>query len=239
MFADKLCNLSDEDLVTQYYDTRNHKLFQEIYQRYKDELFRYCAQMNPQRCIPLMESLWTAFLDAPPRLHQHRLKNWLYMRANKLLRKPATAEEDTRREASKNGNDGLIEALETSEVLRAIQQLPDRDRNIFLLFTECGLSLATAADIERIPLSLCRKLLQQSREKIEFAVHGSARKPWKTATTLAHEAAVRAKQAEEQATEQTGSTKAEPKKSSPIFPWEKSPNTAAASATANRSVEVA
>ncbi|WP_299593737.1 sigma-70 family RNA polymerase sigma factor [uncultured Microbulbifer sp.] len=233
MFADKLCSLSDEDLVAQYYDTRNHKVFQEIYQRYKDELFRYCAQMTPQRCIPLMESLWAKFLDAPPKLHQHCLKNWLYLQVNKQLRTVDTTEVIT-------GSDDadLAKALEKSAVLRAIQQLPLRQRNIFLLFTECGLSLATAADIERIPLAVCRNLLQQSREHIEQAIHGTARKPWKSTATLAHEAAAQAKEAE--AAGKAGDAQPAPSKARPIFPWEKSPNPAAAtSATANRSVEVA
>lgn len=233
MFADKLYSLSDEDLVTRYYDARNHKVFQEIYQRYKDELFRYCAQIAPERCIPLTESLWGAFLDAPPKLHQHRLKNWLYIQLNKLLRKPGPTERD-----APNDDNGLTEALQNSVVLRAIQQLPHRQRNIFLLFTECGLSLATAADIEQVPLSACRNLLQQSRDQIELVVHGSARKPWKSAATLANEAAAQAKEAE--VTEQKSDVQPAPKKSTPIFPWEKSPNSAAAAtATANRSVEVA
>ena len=239
MFADKLCSLSDEDLVTQYYDTRNHKVFQEIYQRYKDELFRYCAQMNPHRCIPLMESLWASFLESPPRLYQHRLKNWLYIQASKRLRKPGSSATNEPDHVA-DGGDSLTQALENSQVLKAIQQLPERQRNIFLLFTEYGLSLATAADIERIPLSLCRTLLQQSREQIERTLQGAARKPWKSAATLAHEAELRAEEAAAESAEHTGGTTPELKKPGIVFPWEKSPRPAAAtSATANRSVEVA
>ncbi|MBB5210786.1 RNA polymerase sigma factor [Microbulbifer hydrolyticus] len=235
MFAVKLCSLSDEDLVTTYCDTRNHKVFQEIYQRYKDELFRYCAQMAPQRCIPLMESLWGAFLKAPPKLHQHQLKNWLYIQINKRLRVPGSDEQ-----VSTSNDASLREVLENSPVLKAIQQLPLRQRNVFLLFTECGLSLATAADIEQISLSACRDLLQKSREQIDHTVHGGERRPWKSAATLAREAAVNTCETGTPQTASDSSPQPAPKESNPVFPWGKSPNPAAAPpAAAHRSVEVA
>lgn len=246
MFAEKLCILSDEELVSRYCDTRDHRAFQEIYLRYKDELFRYCAQMLPHRCTQLMEAFWSAFLETPPQLQRTRLKNWLYIRLNRLLCAPVTYPPDTGNPADTSAcaqSDALHSALIGSDVLRAIQQLPMAQRNIFLLFTECGLSLATVADIERIPLARCRATLEESRNSIEHALFGSTRKPWKSTATLAKEAEARA--AEENANnkaaeEQADGTQTGPHKPRVTLPWGKTPKVAAASpATADRSVEVA
>ncbi|QIL89545.1 RNA polymerase sigma factor [Microbulbifer harenosus] len=233
MFADKLYSLSDEDLVIQYGNTRSQKVFREIYRRYGDPLFRYCAQMAPRRCALLMEQFWNAFLQSPPQLHDRRLKNWLYIRVNRLLQ---TSEESL--QTAEAQDESLCSALENSEVLRAVQQLPRRERNVFLLFTECGLSLATVADIEKLPLVLCRALLRQSREAVQLAVHGSARKPWKSASTMAREAAALAA-AQQGATKQETQGPATPKKPATLFPWKTAPEIAVAHATpADRSVEV-
>lgn len=233
MFANKLCSLSDEDLVNQYCVTRSQKVFREIYRRYRDPLFRYCAQMAPRQCVLLMEHFWNAFLQAPPDLCERRLKNWLYVRINRLLQIP-----DAPPQIAAADDESLCSALENSDVLRAIQQLPRRERNVFLLFTECGLSLATVADIEKLPLVLCRNLLQQSRQAVQLAVHGSARKPWKSAATLAKEAAVLAT-AQREATQQRPQSPAPRKKPAAVFPWRKAPDiTVASPATAEHSVEV-
>ncbi len=246
MFADKLCILSDEELVSRYCDTRDHKAFQEIYLRYKDELFRYCAQMVPHRCTQLMEAFWSVFLDTPPELQRRRLKNWLYIRLNRLLCTPDkdTPDTDNRSDDSARAHgDALHSALKGSDVLRAIQQLPRMQRNVFLLFTECGLSLATVADIEGTTLAHCRAILEESRNSIEHALYGSARKPWKSAATLAKEAEARA--AEENANNKATEERVDKKQTGPqkprvTLPWGKTSKVAAASpATADRSVEVA
>lgn len=232
MFADKLCSLSDEDLVNQYCNTRSQKVFREIYRRYKDPLFRYCAQMAPRHCAQLMEYFWSAFLQAPPRLYDRRLKSWLYIHMNRLLLTP-----DAPLPATETENESLCSALENSDVLRAVQQLPRRERNIFLLFTECGLSLTTVADIEKLSLALCRNILQQSRRAVQHAVHGSARKPWKSASTLAREAAALA--AQQGATQQDAQEPAAPKRPATRFPWKSVPDISVARPTpADRSAEV-
>ncbi|HEY8568646.1 MAG TPA: sigma-70 family RNA polymerase sigma factor [Microbulbifer sp.] len=238
MFADKLCSLSDEDLVKQYCDTRCQRVFREIYRRYKDALFRYCAQMAPRQCSQLMENFWGAFMQAPPKLGSRRLKNWLFISINRQLQSPDAMPDEAGTE-----DDSLRSALENTEVLRAIQQLPRRERNVFLLFTECGLSLATVADIENLPLALCRNVLNQSRQMVEFTIHGSARKPWKSTATLAKEAAALAAAQQEAAKQAAATQEAEsattPKKPALVFRWKKAPNIAAASVAAtDPSIEV-
>ena len=232
MFADKLCSLSDEDLLQQYCNTRNPKAFRELYQRYKDPLFRYCAQMNLDRCASLMEDFWLALLQEPPKLHRQQLKNWLYIRVNRLLN--ALPEHTIAGEVG--AETSLQSAFDGSDVLKAVQQLPRRQRNIFLLFNECGLSLATVADIEQISLALCRQELADGRQSITFNLHGSARKPWKSSVTIAREATEAEAAAEAQVADQ-------PQTAKPRFPWStgksSGKSTSTNSATANSTVEVA
>ncbi|WP_160154020.1 RNA polymerase sigma factor [Microbulbifer sp. ALW1] len=243
MFADKLCSLSDEDLLSLYCQTRSQKAFREIYQRYKDALFRYCAQMTPRDCIQVMETLWGLLLEQPPTLHGRHLKNWLYIQINKLLRNPAPPTSNPGSSTSEvEPGIELRSALEGSDTLSAIQQLPRQQRNVFLLFTECGLSLATVADIERLTLAQCRQALDGSRQAIEFTLNGSARKPWKSAATRAAEAAA----AQAAAETETGTAVVAPQTTDapkPVRPWghrETRPTISAAKpATAQGSVEVA
>ncbi|MCQ3827821.1 sigma-70 family RNA polymerase sigma factor [Microbulbifer elongatus] len=233
MFAEKLCSLSDEDLLQQYRSTRNPKAFREIYQRYRDPLFRYCAQMNLERCNLLMEEFWLTLLQEPPSLHGQRLKNWLYTRLHKVLN---TVDPNVKADGATESP--LQSAVESSDVLSAVQQLPRRQRNIFLLFNECKLSLATIADIERISLSVCRQELAHGRQSVAFNLHGSVRKPWKSSITLAKEAA------EMEAAAQVTTERAEaPRKSRARFPWSPRKSSDGAGTgnptTANSSVEAA
>ncbi|WGL16548.1 sigma factor-like helix-turn-helix DNA-binding protein [Microbulbifer bruguierae] len=234
MFADKLCSLSDEDLLEQYCSTRNQKAVREIYQRYKDPLFRYCAQTCLRHCVPVMEKLWGMLLDNPPSPRERQLKNWFYIQINKLMQLPQETSSETSSEPHA-AEESLREALERSDILQAIQQLPRRQRNIFLLVNECGLSLATAADIERITLAQGRQDLAEARNLIAFNLHGSARKPWKSADTLAKEAA-------ESAEREVTAPKTETiRPAVPWSSWGKRPakHSPATPATADRSVEVA
>ncbi len=206
MFAEKLYSLSDEDLLQQYCSTRNPKAFREIYQRYKDPLFRYCAQMNLERCVSLMEEFWLNLLQEPPTLHGQRLKNWLYTRLNKALNSTRSGQTE---QQSTTGST-LQSTFEASDVLSAVQQLPHRQRNIFLLFNECNLSLATIADIERISLATCRQELADGRQSVTFNLHGSSRKPWKSSVTRAREAAEM---------EPTPQVSEKPRQPRARFPW--------------------
>nr|WP_158217369.1 sigma-70 family RNA polymerase sigma factor [Microbulbifer agarilyticus] len=208
MFADKLCSLSDEDLIQQYYHTRNRQAFREIFHRYKEPLFRYCAQMDLARCTALMENFWLTLLSEPPLLERQQLKNWLYIRVNRLLNSACgdvTSEINSQETTLQN-------AFEQSDMLKALQQLPRRQRNIFLLYKQCGLSLATVADIERISLAVCRQELADGSNSLEFNLHGSARKPWVSSVTLAKQAAEADALAQEQAREQ-------PQTAKPRFTW--------------------
>ncbi|MCA0893942.1 RNA polymerase sigma factor [Microbulbifer agarilyticus] len=232
MFADRLCSLSDEDLIQQYYHTRNRQAFREIFRRYKEPLFRYCAQMDLARCNLLMENFWLSLLSEPPLLERQQLKNWLYIRVNRLLKSGGSevAGETDPEQAP------LQSAFEQSDMLKTLQQLPRRQRNIFLLYNQCGLSLATVADIERISLAECRQELADGGKSLEFNLHGSARKPWVSSVTLAKQAAAAEALAKEQEQAQTQTVK-------PRFTWglrwaEKSLKSSS-SETSKPSVEIA
>lgn len=222
MFADNSCSLSDEDLLVQYHDLRGQKVFREIYRRYKDPLFRYCAQMAPESCVEILETLWSDFLQSPPRLFDRTLKNWLYIQLNKMMQIQAveeakhTAVEGGTEDLAKSVSDGALRtAFEESEVLRTIQQLSHRQRNVLLLFSECQLSLATVADIEKITLAQCRQALGEGKQAMDIALHGAPHKPWKSTATLEKEAAA-ARDAEQHRDEKPS----KPETSRPLFPWD-------------------
>ncbi|WP_226667666.1 sigma factor-like helix-turn-helix DNA-binding protein [Microbulbifer aggregans] len=188
MFADKLCSLSDEALLTHYHSTREFKAFKLIYLRHKDRLYRYCIQISRRNCASVLEQLWSNLLERPPKLGGRQLRNWLYIQANRLLQSgtcSATGEED-RRTAS--ADDLAKDALSTGDpsrarFLNALQKLPRVQRNVFLLHVECGLSLGLIADIERLPLKTCAAHYRQSRESLATFINGQPRRAWKSERT--------------------------------------------------------
>ncbi|GAA5525637.1 hypothetical protein Maes01_02209 [Microbulbifer aestuariivivens] len=172
-------HLSDEALLDHYHSTRNLRAFRQLYQRHKDSLYRYCAQMNFPAAGNIVEQLWRGLLERPPELCGRLLRNWLFIRASQLLTQrhenlqhnPETVRGDTTEaELPPPGrNDALLAAL---------QQLPRIERNILLLHMECRLPLVTIADIERISLKQCRAYYQQGKDRLRTMVHGPERQPW-------------------------------------------------------------
>lgn len=183
MYADKLYSLCDEALLEYYYQTRNYKAFQLLYQRYKNPLFRYCIQISQARGCQLLEDLWNEILETPPKLAGRRLSNWFYIQINRRVRNgnldtPVVTDGD---EGAASHEREKIQQTLQHPLLNAVQQLPRQERNILLLHRECELSLATVADIERLSLQRCREKLHSALQALEITLHGSAHKPWKIA----------------------------------------------------------
>lgn len=182
MFADKLYTLSDEALLTHYHQTRELKAFKLIYLRHKDCLYRYCVQMSRRHCSKILQSLWSSLLEQPPKLGGRLLRSWLFIQANRLMQGGdfnAPAPEDLQPE------DGSSDTFATSnpkqaQFLQAIQQLPRLQRNVFLLHAECGLSLASIADIERLSLKQCTEHFRESKNSLEVLIYGHPRRRWQT-----------------------------------------------------------
>ncbi|SHG00204.1 DNA-directed RNA polymerase specialized sigma subunit, sigma24 family [Microbulbifer donghaiensis] len=162
-------HLDDESLLEYYHATRNPNAFRQLYTRHKDSLYRYCAQMNLACAGAVLEALWNRLLESPPQLHGRRLRSWIFIRANQLLRQYAGQDPDTPDAAPVSDN----------KLLAAIQQLPTIERNVLLLHMECGLPLATVADIEKTSLKKCREFYNRGKERLEEILHGPQRQPWR------------------------------------------------------------
>ncbi|MFI2812811.1 MULTISPECIES: RNA polymerase sigma factor [Microbulbifer] len=167
-------HLNDEALLEFYHSTRNLGAFQHLYSRYKDSLYRYCAQMNFNYASRVLEELWTSLLEHPPALQGRLLRSWLFIRLNRLLRRHPEETLETSPATSRAGPPG-------APLLEAIQQLPRRLRNIVLLHMECQLPLATIADIEGISLKQCRDHYHDGKEQLREILHGPRRQPWRIA----------------------------------------------------------
>ncbi|SEA50250.1 RNA polymerase sigma factor [Microbulbifer marinus] len=162
-------HLDDESLLEYYHSTRSPNAFRQLYARYKDSLYRYCTQMNLTGADSVLEALWSSLLESPPQLHGRRLRSWLFIRTNSLLRNYAGQDPDSSQPAP----------MQDNKLLAGIQQLPRIERNILLLHMECELPLATVADIEKLSLKKCRELYHQGKERLEEIIHGSHRRPWR------------------------------------------------------------
>jgi DNA-directed RNA polymerase specialized sigma24 family protein len=169
MFTENFHHLSDEALLAYYHTSRNIRAFSLLYQRHKDSIFRYCSQMNSANASRIVEELWKNILERPPNLYDRLLRSWLFINANNLLNSNCdeTIEQNTSEKKPSKAN-----------TITALQQLSRIERNIFLLHIECNLPLATVADIEKIPLRICRAHYRTCKERLESILHGSERKAW-------------------------------------------------------------
>ncbi|WP_295799766.1 sigma-70 family RNA polymerase sigma factor [uncultured Microbulbifer sp.] len=190
MFADKLYKLSDEALLTHYYRTREFKAFRLIYLRHKDRLFRYCAQMSRRHYSGILESLWESLLEQPPQLNGRQLRNWLFIRVNRMMQRGDFNSSHNGAGSGPDSPDPEVPEIETlfhcdpaspqGKLMQAVQQLSRQERNVFLLYVECGVSLAGVADIEQLTLKQCASIYHQSRSNLELYVNGPSQRAWVT-----------------------------------------------------------
>lgn len=165
-------HLDDEALLDFYHSTRNIKAFRLLYGRYKDCLYRYCAQMNHIHANPILEELWFSVLEHPPVLNGRLFRSWLFIQLDRMLRRHPAFEGEQHTEPE-------IREKAPAPLLGAIQKLSRRQRNILLLHMECQLPLATVADIECLSLKACRDQYIAGKEQLRELLYGPRRQPWR------------------------------------------------------------
>jgi RNA polymerase sigma-70 factor (ECF subfamily) len=183
---------SDEQLMLDFIES-DSKAFEILYARHKDAVYRYFLGnvSNEATCQELFQDLWLKVINSKVNyqatakfttwlytLAHHRLVDWY--RRNRLERNAfidTFDDEDTRTDAKIDWNpeDDLQTKRLSKDLKKAIRNLPNEQREIFLLHQEAALSLPQIAEmlqtgVEKIKsryrysISKLRKSLEKNYE---------------------------------------------------------------------------
>jgi RNA polymerase sigma factor (sigma-70 family) len=166
---------SDKRLAQRAAEGDEHA-FAEIYERYHQELYRFCVAMvgNPQDAQDALQNVMVKALRAlPGEKREIELKPWLYRIARnesiEVLRRRRDSAELEQHEPAVGG---VVETVDVRERLRTLladlEQLPERQRAALLLrelagldFEEIGAAFESSAAVARQTLYEARLSLRQ------------------------------------------------------------------------------
>jgi len=152
------------------------RAFEAIYQRYHQELYRFCLAMvgNPEDAQDALQNTMVKVLRAlPGEEREIQLKPWLYRIArNESVETLRKRRDSAELEPHQAVSSGVVEAAETRERLRTLltdlEQLPERQRAALVLrelsgldFEQIGAAFETSPAVARQTLYEARLSLRQ------------------------------------------------------------------------------
>jgi RNA polymerase sigma-70 factor (ECF subfamily) len=173
---------TDETLMLRYRDGDNHA-FERLYARHKGTLYRYLLRQcgNPSVTEELFQDVWLKIIKARTGYTvQAKFTTWLFQVAhNRLIdhyrttaRRVLTAFEDCATlESIPNGHHVQPEQQEdrrrqVQRLLELIAELPEPQREAFLLREEAGLSLEAIAEATGVSRETAKSRLRYALAKL-------------------------------------------------------------------------
>lgn len=174
-----IMRLLSDDRLARRAAKGDRRAFEAIYQRYHQDLYRFCLAMigNPQDAQDALQSTMVKVLRAlPGEERQIKLKPWLYRIArNETVEIVRRRRDNEELSVNQPAASTLAETTEARERLRMLledlEQLPQRQRGVLLMrelsgleFAEIGASFGTSAAVARQTLYEARVNLRQLEE---------------------------------------------------------------------------
>lgn len=170
---------SDDDLMLAYAGG-DAEAFNQLYERYRQPLYRYLVHATGQTAIAddLYQDVWSRIIAARATFKRHaRFKRWAFRIAhNRLMdhwraQKPTDADSENtlnqladeadRQPESEQARDERADQLRT-----ALMALPNDQREAFLLQQEAGLSLAEIAERSGVGRETIKSRLRYAINKL-------------------------------------------------------------------------
>jgi RNA polymerase sigma factor (sigma-70 family) len=161
----------------------DRRAFAEIYERYHQELYRFCLAMvgNPMDAQEALQNAMVKVLRAlPGEKREIKLKPWLYQIArNESIETLRRRRDSAELQPEQIGEAGVAEQAETREQLRTLladlDQLPERQRAALVMrelsgldFDQIGTAFGTSAAVARQTVYEARLGLRQLEEGREM-----------------------------------------------------------------------
>jgi len=170
---------SDDELMLAF-GRGDGRAFEELYQRYRQPLYRYLVHAIGDRVVAddLYQEVWSRIIDARDRFRTGAgFKRWAFRIAHNRLvdhwrargREPGfDADALDHQHAPEEGSpETVLDAEQRAVRLRqALMQLPSEQREAFLLQREAGLSLDQIADHERVGRETIKSRLRYAVGKL-------------------------------------------------------------------------
>ncbi len=176
---------SDEQLI-QLFDKGNIKAFDSLYARYKQAIYHYFFRQVHAKNIAdeLHQDVWLNIIKSPSRFNQKAsFKTWLYKVAhNRLvdhyrhsstqalsLVRSTSSDEGSEKDMSVAANspdDSLHEHQLKQALLQALANLPEEQKEVFLLHEKSGLTLHEIAQVTDSSFESTKSRLRYAVKKL-------------------------------------------------------------------------
>lgn len=168
---------SDESLMLAY-QRGDMGAFESLYQRHKDALFTYLFRSCSRHAIveEVAQETWMAVIQAAVRYRpEAKFRTWLYQIAHHRMvdfwRRPDNRHsnlEDVPEETAPQNQGEIIDEIE-KQVMNALAQLPQEQRNVVLL-REQGFSYEELADIVGVGRETIKSRLRYARQQLSTII---------------------------------------------------------------------
>jgi len=182
--------VSDEDLMCQYRDG-DAQAFETLYSRHKGGLFRYFARQCYDHAVAeeLYQDVWIRVITSRERYEvTAKFTTWVYRIAhNRLIdhyrqsgrQVPRSYEEEDEPDfqAAPAYNDPARQAAvmqDAEKLIAIVEELPEAQREAFLLKTEGGMSLEAIADATGVNRETAKSRLRYAMNKIRRAMESES-----------------------------------------------------------------
>ena len=175
----------DSALMLRYRDG-DVSAFETLYRRHNDALYRYLLRLsrNPAAAEDVFQEVWSKIIRAR---HNYRpaakFTTFLYhvahncfvdyVRRNKRHANTVDVEPDTQAGANDPPEDLAEKAIAKRRLATALRDLPDEQRDVFLLHEEAGLSLDQIAAITDCKRETAKSRLRYAIRKLRAAIDES------------------------------------------------------------------
>lgn len=172
----------DSALMLRYCDG-DVSAFETLYRRHNDALYRYLFRLcrNPAAAEDIFQEVWTKIIRARDKYRPtakfttflyHVAHNCFidYVRRNKRHGKTSDVEPDTQADASDQPDDLAEKAIARRRLEAALRDLPDEQRDVFLLHEEAGLSLDQIASVTDCKRETSKSRLRYAIRKLRAAI---------------------------------------------------------------------
>ena len=176
--------LRADDSLMNSFQKGDSAAFNELYGRHKDRLYRFLLRSAPSAALAeeLAQETWTSVIKRASQFQaKGHFKTWLFTIArNKLIdysRSQAKKLDDAQNpeaeiEASADKHSSPEKAYELTQILQAIQTLPNEQRETFLLKEE-GFSLREIAELTQTEAETVKSRLRYARKRLHASLSDS------------------------------------------------------------------
>lgn len=169
---------TDAALMLRYRDG-DVAAFETLYRRHNDGLFRYLLRLSLNRATAedLYQEVWSRIIKARQRYRPTaKFTTYLYrvahncfidhVRRNKRYAADIAIDSDRILDTADSPERSTDQALMRKQLFRALAELPDEQRDVFLLFEEAGLSLDEIAVTTGVNRETAKSRLRYANNKL-------------------------------------------------------------------------